>query len=43
MKKSRTELQQELQQVIHGLLSLPNKDLIELAEIARICLGIKNK
>ena len=40
--KPREQLQQELQQVLHGLLSLPNRDLIELTELARICLGINN-
>ena len=40
--KPRKQLQQELQQVIHGLLSLPNRDLIELTELARICLGLRN-
>lgn len=38
--KPRAQLQQELQQVMHGLLQLPNKDLIELTEIAKTCLGI---
>ena len=40
--KPREQLQQELQQVIMGLLSLPNRDLIELTELARICLGVNN-
>ena len=40
--KPREQLQQELQQVVHGLLSLPNRDLIELTELARICLGLSN-
>ena len=41
--KSRPQLQQELQEVLHGLLSLPNKDLIELSKMAKICLGINTK
>lgn len=41
--KSRPQLQQELQQVICGLLSLPNKELIRLTELAKICLGINTK
>ena len=40
--KSRKQLQQELQQVLGGLLYLPNRDLIELTEKARICLGLPN-
>ena len=38
--KTREQLQQELQQVLGGLLYLPNRDLIELAELGRICLGL---
>ncbi len=37
--KPRKQLQQELQHVLHGLLSLPNKELKKLTELAKVCLN----